>query len=235
MTPYGKLVETLALAPTARTEPVVVGIQNPRAFLHAAVRSCGPFAQLMMRTLREKPPPWSIILYSDGISPSDTLTKVDRRKLVAVYWSFLELGCDVLSTEEGWFVAATIRQSLLRTIDGGLSSLLRALLESYFFPDERGFNNSGVGLEIEGFGLVKLTAGLEVLLADEPALQEMAMFKGHSGFKPCPLCMNVILPRHMDPELHQGVPMCSLRYEDFEVHTNATVRAPLAKLKELRV
>ena len=90
-------------------------------------------------------------------------------------------------------------------------------------------------MKIEGFEQVNLTAGLELWLADEPALQEMAMFKGHSGFKPCPLCMNVILPRHMDPELHQGVPRCNLRYEDFEVHTNATVRASLAKLKELRV
>ena len=133
-TAFGRLVETMELPCTNGNIPV--GIVNPRAILSIAVGQCEPFSALFARALRECPLPWRIILYTDGVTPQDALSKVDRRKLVAVYWSFMELGPRVLSTEEAWFVVACVRAGKLAKVDGGLSRFLRDVLEKYFSPPD---------------------------------------------------------------------------------------------------
>ena len=76
------------------------------------------FAKLMRNTLSRVQPPWSIVIYADGITPQDPLSKTDERKIDTVYWSFLEFA-DALVHEEVWLVLTCARTNELKKIDGG--------------------------------------------------------------------------------------------------------------------
>ena len=58
------------------------------------------------------------MVYSDGITPQDGLSKHDRRKLVAVYWPVLQID-EFLFSEDAWFPIAVMRNTLMGLIDGG--------------------------------------------------------------------------------------------------------------------
>ncbi len=109
--------------------------------------------------------------------------------------SFLEFGARVLSVEGVWLVMASVRNKILQSLDGHLSHFLDLILSRFMFD--------GVGNDLERSGIIlnigdrthMLTAGLGVLLADEPALREVLLNQGHAGFKCCALCKHVCLHR----------------------------------------
>ena len=105
-TPYGPLVVT-ADVPGISKSTHTIAIQNPIAMLWKAVQISTWFSTLIADTLRDKPcspsSPWSIVIYQDGVNPSDGLSKNMSRKVGAFYWSFLEFGPLALSREEVWF------------------------------------------------------------------------------------------------------------------------------------
>ena len=91
--------------------------------------------------------PWDLIVYADGVSPEDTLSKNDKRKFWVIYWSFQQFGHEALGTEEPWFTLAIVRLTELSKLDGGLSHLLGALLDTYMFnPEGVNLSSSGVAL-----------------------------------------------------------------------------------------
>lgn len=139
------------------------------------------------------------MLYEDGVSPVDGLTKNDDRKVAAIYWGFLEFGMDTLFKEGVWVTHATIRESLIKKVDGGLSHVVKLLLKRFFF-DVGGnhFERSGIALKCHGDveALPVLTAGLGMLLCDEVALADILLCKGHAGYKLCVCFANVILHRY---------------------------------------
>ena len=93
---YGALVRTHLIA------GITVGVQSPAAMLDYCNTHCMGFQKLMQETVErhgfEKP--WNLILYADGVSPADTLSKNDQRKFWAIYWSFAEFGQAALGSEE---------------------------------------------------------------------------------------------------------------------------------------
>ena len=164
---------------------VGIAVQNPLAMLWTCVRECGKFAMLIGQILQAANLPLTIVLYLDGITPSDGLTKIDERKLTAVYWSFLEFGPSLLSIEEVWFCLTCTRLSVTNNLDGQISNLLAEIVSRYFC------NSEGKDLRTRGDMLplaspLLLTAAIGV--GDEPALHDAILCKGHAGFRCCALC-----------------------------------------------
>ena len=217
-----------------------IGVQNPFSMIHMCCSHAEGFAKLMRNTLSRVQPPWSIVIYADGITPQDPLSKTDERKIDTVYWSFLEFA-DALCHEEVWLVLTCARTTELKKIDGGLSRIVAQLLRDFFF-NENGNNFAGAGMklnllgDVEGVQQMPLTANLAAVLADEPALHDLLLCKGHAGFKPCVLCQNVVLRRYFDPCKHGGfaVPHSCTDDSRFVLHSDASIRASYRRLHSMK-
>ena len=81
---------------------VTIAIQHPLAMLWKA--SAHKAFQMLMRRAQAEGD-FTLLLYSDGISPQDGLSKHDKRKVVAMYRSILEFD-DALYEETVWFCSS---------------------------------------------------------------------------------------------------------------------------------
>ena len=99
----------------------------------------------------------------------------------------------------------TVRTSVLKDIDGGISAITRGLLESMFLGN-RSTSTVGVSLPTPGsdsWSLLRLSFG--ALVGDEDAFTDMWFIKGASGVVPCGVtCSCVRRPLRSDAEM--GVP-----------------------------
>ena len=226
-TPYGPLVVDHDL----RTG--VIGIQQPMPILYKCTNDCEGFRALLASTHRRcagSTVPWRIVMHNDGITPQDSVSLHDRRKLVSFYWSFLDFGVDALSVEANWFVLATVRKSVFNSYDGGLSAFFRDCLRKYFF--ESGGNDFGTtGLMVPKLMFLML-AHPHVVIADCPALKDFFMSKGHTGYLPCLLCANVINTRFFDDSI--GPPFVTIacdQWSRFLLHSDASIKRVLENLR----
>ena len=141
-TPYGPLMAPFVVG------GVALAVQCPGPMMHYCAEHCSGFASLLAEAVARhgSDDPWDLIVYADGVSPEDTLSKNDKRKFWAIYWSFQQFGHEALGTEEPWFTLAIVRETELSKLDGGLSHFLGALLDTYMFnPEGVNFSSSGVG------------------------------------------------------------------------------------------
>ena len=126
----------------------------------------------------------------DGIDPSDALATLHTRKATVFYWSFLELGFAALQCEQSWLTLALGLQGPMKGATDGIAQLsvmccreLKARFES------------GIDLDLPNGMSLKIFAKIACFVGDEPALKEMTSCKGHSGQKPCALCLNAVSER----------------------------------------
>ena len=236
MTPYGPLVDTMDL-PCEKKGKQRVGIQNPLAMFFQCCLVSVALSGLVMAKLEDHPLPWNVIFYVDGISPSDTMTMHDRRSLQAMYWTFEELGQENLGREELWIEVASLRDSLVKDVDGGLSHVVKLVMNQFLFGPETSFAK-GMHLQFHGqeAPTTFLAARLGCILSDELALAEMLLCKGHGGYKPCLLCSNVILKMYY--YLFAGsdwpVPSTTTDMSKIKLHTSASARETLDRLAALK-
>ena len=94
------------------------------------------------------------------------MSKHDRRKVVAIYWSILQFD-DALCDEATWFALSVVRISEVANINGGLSRLVRDSLRSGFFADASDMRR---GLELQD-GIVVVVDSV-LLDGDIPALSD---------------------------------------------------------------
>ncbi len=226
MTPYGPLVDSVVL-PCIKKGDETIGYQNPQAMLYQACKESESFAALVMETTGrvQGERPLRICLYSDGISPSDGLTKFDRRKSVALYWSFFEFGAEALSHEEVWLTLADLRNSLINDVDGGLSHVTKILLLKGFF-DVHGndIKSAGVFLPIcNSDRTVHLRADVGCVVSDMLAIDEMCLIKGTGGVKFCLICGNAINNRYPDRCGPGCFLLTHLTFTDFKRHSRETI------------
>jgi uncharacterized protein (UPF0332 family) len=183
---------------------------------------------------------WLLILYQDGVDPSDGLSNNHSRKSAVFYWSFLEFGMEALSNELNWFPIALGRSKVLQKADGQITQLaLKAAL--LFFDGGHDITLSGVTLKLEGDNeLVTIFASIGIVLADEPAVKEIYSCKGHSGAKPCLICMNAVSHNGQGGAdgLHEHgaypVSIRVLRLSAFKQHSDASLRYAVQKLHSMR-
>ena len=229
VTPMGNVLQKIAL-PTG--EDMI--FQAPMPMLWATVRRCAPFRQLLANQLREHPPsiarPWQVIMYFDGITPKDPLAKgKDKKKLEAVYWSFLELG-PWLWDERMWFEVSAARRVLVETLPGVMSQNIAFIMDSLFFSEGFSFSRHGCTLDLSDAGdsssLVTLWAAHEATLADFLAHQEVLGANGPNATKPCPSCRNVLSHKTVYADRSGGafVKLTSLTMGDWKAHTDTSLR-----------
>ena len=93
--------------------------------------------------------------------------------------------------QEVWFEVLFVRSNLVGTVKGGVSSILRALLNTFFNPNTHDLRRSGVCLDLKTGNSLHLWISLDIVVADEAALHYMYGCKGAGGLKCCLLCQNI--------------------------------------------
>jgi hypothetical protein len=93
--------------------------------------------------------------------------------------------------QEVWFEVLFVRSNLAGTVKGGVSSILRALLNTFFNPNTHDLRRSGVCLPLTTGNSLHLWISLDIVVADEAALHYMYGCKGAGGLKCCLLCQNI--------------------------------------------
>jgi hypothetical protein len=75
--------------------------------------------------------PWSLVLYTDEITPGDGFAVDNPRKRWLWYFTFLEFGVYNLCKEELWFPFGTLRSHICKTMEGGLSEVAAYVLRCF--------------------------------------------------------------------------------------------------------
>ena len=167
-TPYGSLIEHIWVK-TTTGEWHAIPICNPFAFLLVAVRDCCQFNSFLLARLQDHPStpdkPWTLLIYADEVTPGNPLATMNNRKFHAVYWSFLELGRNALSNEEGWFTILTEYSKYVNQAQGGLSQVFGQVIKVFFDKSGHNFKTAGILLKFPSCS-IRLWATLGGILQD---------------------------------------------------------------------
>ena len=197
-TPFGPLVTEKTVVLSDGTE-LTLGLSNPLAIMSYQAMHCPSYERIMRNALARHPvsirDPWNMILYQDGVNPSDGLSNHATRKSAVYYWSILEYGCAELGCEQLWACPTMCRQNQVKKLEGHHSRLAIEFLEQVF-DDRVGFGAGTAGFDIQfpNGDTAHLYLKLGVVLADEPAFSELCNCKGHAGSKSCFCCQNACTP-----------------------------------------
>ena len=150
-----------------------------------------PYAAMIEEANRQSTiiKPLRLIIYSDEVTPGNVLSPHNQRKFHAIYFNFLEVRKRIYS-ESSWLIAGAILSTEVANIEGGLSGVIKALLESLFVGDTS-VRFAGLTLDFGGeVGTRRVFIELHAIIADADALRAMFAFKGAAGLKPCFKCQN---------------------------------------------
>lgn len=236
-TPYGPVVQTVTLP--VRGGDVTLPVQAPLPMLYEAAKR-KPFADLLTKALARAPGtaarPWSLILYSDEVTPGNALKPDNKRKIQSVYWSFKELGSAALCHTDLWFTVAAVRSTLVQELEGGMSHLFKVLLPLFFGHCGHDLATAGVCLQLPGRHQM-LHARFACMVSDESAIKQVLLAKGASGMKPCVCCKNVV-SRTSGLAAYDAtgyiVPVTSVEEHRWDPQTDASVFAILRRLDNAR-
>ena len=237
-TDFGTITQQVSL-PLSKGDSKDVTMQAPLPFFAYNCEQSDTYARIVGDAMRAHPctpaSPWHIILYQDGIDPSDMGATHHTRSACAWYWSIAEFGMYALSHEEVWGCICTLRKSEYNQVQGGMCGVLAAVLKLF-----RGIHDiklAGIRVHVKGQQPLHMFADVNVYFGDEPAIKEMIDCKGHAGHKPCCLCSNVCLVSSM--ELYKfKKPMVTIACTDWNeikkgLHTDETIKASCARLQNL--
>ncbi len=242
MTPYGKLVVSLPVVfPDGKEGDIAC--QNPLAFLYYNCQKSPHYAEIVRESLARHPcgpaTPWELIIYQDGVDPSDGLSSNHSRKSCVWYWSFVQFGIKNLAYEEVWGTMCVMRGISANKMEGALTNLFGKLL-SLFFGPIHDIRLTGVSITLDGSVRGEqpvqrhIFAEAGCLLADLPAIKEMLGCKGHSGHKPCCLCRNATNHVIRGTPLHlvspDAIPITRLDLDLFHQYTDQDIRETLRRL-----
>ena len=193
-TPYGPFLQTIELEKIDSTMmPFIIVL--PFAMLWFLMSTVNKFSDVAWSRLAEHPAsadlPWSLILHSDEITPGNVLAHDVRRKSQAVYYSFLELGSDVLCNEDAWFCVTAKRSSELKPVKGCMAQVFGRILHIMFGGSGSNFHEGGVQLQSPSGAVYRFHAKLAIILQDGSAHKYTWHCKGDAGMKMCMLCRNV--------------------------------------------
>lgn len=203
-TPYGPLVTEYQLPLRPLPDSSVpgelnLGISNAAALMWWNCLNAPAYASVVLHAYEKKPctvaDPWRMILYQDGVDPSDGLSKNHSRKTATFYWSILEYGDDNLGNEQLWACPSLCRSTELRRLEGEHARIAILFLEQIFNPKGLDVERSGFEVQFPGGRTLQIYLKLGMLLCDEPAFAELIGCKGHAGHKPCFCCANACLAR----------------------------------------
>ena len=197
---YGTLVVNLEM-PLSAGGTETGSFQNPLAAFAYHCKHSRHFSDIVKTAAAKHPPSvgikWRLILYQDGVDPSDGLAKNHSRKSTVFYWAFAEYGMRALCHEEVWLTTCVCRSSLTNRLAGGASCLYQHILE-LFFGNVHNLMVTGINVAMHDGSRLHVFGNASVLLADMPAVKECIACKGHAGMFVCPCCMNACAHVHGD-------------------------------------
>jgi hypothetical protein len=124
-TPHGPVVTTLNVNGT------VFEVVNPFAYVYfLCERNPGLFELLMPAGAVSACRP--IVLYVDEVRPGNPLRPGKARTTQCVYWIFADMPDRCLSDVDCWFLATTVRSTIVEKIPGKISAVMSAMLKMFF-------------------------------------------------------------------------------------------------------
>ena len=128
-TPYGTVLQYMSLPLKQLPRWAFV---HPLALLfHFAVISTA-FAEMMDACVHPGVP-CRVIIYIDEICPGNPLRPEKARTLQAIYWCLADWPQWLLQRTAAWPCFGTIRSSVVKQLPGGVSHLMRLVLNVFFF------------------------------------------------------------------------------------------------------
>ena len=172
VTPYGTLVNRTTIG---GNDPLA--FQRPLPMLYETLRTSENYSSILRHRLSTNPStaaePWTILIYQDGVDPSDGLAKQHSRKTVVFYWSFLDLGPAALAHEQVWFTVTVARYNVVMEVPGEHATLTSMVLDQFVGDDGTNYFADGASFQLFDGSSVLIYARVNAILADEPALKEM--------------------------------------------------------------
>ena len=242
--------------PTGEYGPMVVDVQasletgeqkcfsvlNVFAWLQHACMHCPDYAKIVWHAMQKHPctpsSPWKLILYQDGVDPSDMGAKNHSRKSAVYYFAFAEFGLPALAKEEVWGVVTVARYTEWTQLAGKSASLFKIVLDQ-FFGEVHDLRRTGCSLRFPNGERKLLLADPSVLLADMPAIAECLLTKGHGGLMCCALCVNATLHKTKTPAeeaLHAltewAVSITNTDLKAFKKRDNEGIRSSVQELRD---
>ena len=229
-TPHGSGIQSTNAVGVHGNE-VSIPFQHPVAFLWAACEHCESFRTFLSEVLDSCDGRLSIIYHSDEIDCGRATADVKTREILAAYWSVREFGPFILSQEDAWFCMLSLRTETVGRIKSGMQQLTSLMLKQLTVPLE----NGGVVFHVPNGRSLVLTGRLVMVLQDEKAHKTCFGCKGASGTKFCCMCKRYV---NIDSSfLPDPSGFClkgnSFPLDESQLHTDDTVRAVLARLKEV--
>lgn len=143
----------------------ILNLQKLLSFLTKEVPS---FAQELERRCAASQ--LSMVFYADGITPGSALSHHNTRKCWVFYVTFAEFK-ELLGSEDFWFTVCAVPTSVVRSWEGGLSSICRELLHNLLI--DQGLATRGIVLNGR-----RHSVRLSQVLADEEGLASIWHIKG---------------------------------------------------------
>jgi len=190
-TVYGPVLTTIDLPLADGSGPFRWWVPNPPALLRSLAKTNFGVALWDAHQLRPSSPsrPWGVLYNADECTTGNLLRRDPARKAWNVYWSFLELGREILSQDNAWLIGGVLRRSNEKLVEGEFeTAFVQHLL--FFFGGDFALQN-GIALDTPR-GSVVLYATLRFVPADELGLKVMFGVKGASGQRCCAKCCNVV-------------------------------------------
>ncbi len=195
-TPYGKLIETMALV-LFTSQIITIDITNPHAFLYVAA-SCAMFSAMLLRTYELDPcsamKPWLLILYADEATPGNAMKMDNKRIMQCIYWSIINFGAAALAKEDFWFVGSVVASKTVHKVSGGMSQVIAGLLKVMFSNNRHNMETAGINVVLHNGTTIRIFVKLGSVLCDESALHQIWLCKGAAGTKPCLECRFIVNP-----------------------------------------
>ena len=181
---YGKSLCTVEVAAVDGGTKSVSFI-HPFAMLSMACKQSAPFAELLYDIVARHQR-LRLCVYSDEVTPCNAVSHHNFRKSQIIYWSFLEFGAARLcSTEELWFTMTAQRSDTVSTYAGGLGTLFKVALTSFFGHGTHTLHRSGVHLETPDGTAFRVFGDLAMILQDGSAHKYAFNMKGDAGIIAC--------------------------------------------------
>ena len=136
-TPYGNMIETISV------NGVNVEIVNPFSYMHLLRKRHYDFFKVVcpdQNTHRR------LVLYIDEVRPGNPLRPDKCRQTQCVYWTFSDLPDKMTVDAEAWFLATTIRSSIVDSMPGKVSALMGAIMNVFFAKSGTSFSRGGLAI-----------------------------------------------------------------------------------------
>ena len=181
--------------------PLVTGgefswsVADPSTLVAISIRDSPQMEEVFARSLQVHPcsddRPWSLVVVWDEFTPGNMLHPHNERKAMVVNFTFLELES---RSDNVWWTMAVARTTLIKSVQGGWSRMLRDLLR-LTLGGPSGMQSAGMAVVVRG-QCVPIFARAVCLLSDGDGLKQALEWNGASSTKPCFRHWNCLSKNH---------------------------------------